>query len=154
MCIAISTGGFSWTVSPNTPAAWRPRPAILPLLQSNYALAATVVENDARIRTRRVTIPGATGSSTPISPQPAGGGKHGGVLVVHQNRGLNPHIEDIARRLATEGYVAVAVDFLSPLGGTPGGRERRHADVLQARPGANHRQCRRIGEIHPRRLPR
>ena len=41
------------------------------------------------------------------------------MLVVHQNRGLNPHIQDIARRLATEGYVALAVDFLTPLGGTP-----------------------------------
>jgi carboxymethylenebutenolidase len=51
--------------------------------------------------------------------KPKTSGKHGGVLVVHQNRGLNPHIEDLARRLATEGYVALAVDFLSPLGGTP-----------------------------------
>ena len=93
--------------------------AMLPLLQSNYALAATVMENDPRIRTRRVTIPGATGDLKATLAEPIGGGKHGGVLVVHQNRGLNPHIEDIARRLATEGYVAVAVDFLSPLGGTP-----------------------------------
>lgn len=93
--------------------------AVLPLLQSNYALAATVAENDARIRTRRVTIPGATGPLSAYLAQPTGGGRHGGVLVVHQNRGLNPHIEDIARRLATEGYVSVAVDFLSPLGGTP-----------------------------------
>lgn len=93
--------------------------AILPLLQSNYALAATVAENDTRIRTSRVTVPGATGPLKAYLAAPAGGGKHGGVLVVHQNRGLNPHIEDIARRLAVAGYTALAVDFLSPLGGTP-----------------------------------
>ena len=93
--------------------------AILPLLQSNYALAATVAEDDARIKTSRVTFPGATGPLKAYLAAPAGGGRHGGVLVVHQNRGLNPHIEDIARRLAVAGYVALAVDFLSPLGGTP-----------------------------------
>jgi carboxymethylenebutenolidase len=93
--------------------------ALLPLLQSNYALAATVAENDARIKTSRVTLPGATGVLKAYLAEPTGGGKHGGVLVVHQNRGLNPHIEDIARRLAVAGYVALAVDFLSPLGGTP-----------------------------------
>ena len=93
--------------------------AILPLLQSNYALAATVAEDDKRIKTSRVEAPGATGPLKAYLAEPAGGGKHGGVLVVHQNRGLNPHIEDIARRLATDGYVALAVDFLSPLGGTP-----------------------------------
>ena len=92
---------------------------LLPLLQSNYALAATVAEDDARIKTRRVTIAGATGPLKAYLAEPQGTGRHGGILVVHQNRGLNPHIEDIARRLAVETYVAVAVDFLSPLGGTP-----------------------------------
>jgi len=60
-----------------------------------------------------------TGPVKRLSRRTEDGGKHGGVVVVHQNRGLNPHIEDIARRLATEGYVTLAVDFLSPLGGTP-----------------------------------
>lgn len=93
--------------------------AVLPLLQSNYALAATVAQDDARIKTSRITFDGATGPLKAYLAEPKSGGKHGGVLVVHQNRGLNPHIEDIARRLAVEGYVALAVDFLSPLGGTP-----------------------------------
>ena len=93
--------------------------AILPMLQSNYALAATIAENDKRILARRITIPGASGTLKAYTAEPTLPDRRGGVLVVHQNRGLNPHIEDIARRLATEGYVAVAVDFLSPLGGTP-----------------------------------
>ena len=93
--------------------------ALLPLLQSNYALAETVAANDPRIDTGHVTVAGASGPLNAYVARPTGGGRHGGVLVVHQNRGLNPHIEDVARRLATEGYVALAVDFLSPLGGTP-----------------------------------
>ncbi|HEX3753642.1 MAG TPA: dienelactone hydrolase family protein [Rhizomicrobium sp.] len=93
--------------------------ALLPLLQSNYALAETVKEDDPRITARWVEFPGATGPVKAYLAEPKGTGRHGGVVVVHQNRGLNPHIQDIARRLATEGYVALAVDFLSPLGGTP-----------------------------------
>jgi carboxymethylenebutenolidase len=93
--------------------------AMLAMLQSNYALAAMVAPDDPRIITERVTFPGATGDVKAYLAKPNTGGKHGGIVVIHQNRGLNPHIEDVARRLATEGYVALAVDFLSPLGGTP-----------------------------------
>ncbi len=93
--------------------------ALLPLLQSNYARAAMVAADDPRLATERASFPGATGAVKAYLAKPKSGGKHGGVVVVHQNRGLNPHIEDIARRLAAEGYVALAVDFLSPLGGTP-----------------------------------
>jgi carboxymethylenebutenolidase len=93
--------------------------AAMSLLVSNYALAATVPEDDARIRTSRVDVPAPDGALKAYLAQPTGSGRHGAVLVVHQNRGLNPHIEDIARRLAVAGYVALAVDFLSPLGGTP-----------------------------------
>jgi carboxymethylenebutenolidase len=93
--------------------------ALLPLLQCNYALAETVAPSDPRIDTGHVTITGASGPLNAYIARPSGGVRHGAVLVVHQNRGLNPHIEDIARRLAVTGYVALAVDFLSPLGGTP-----------------------------------
>jgi carboxymethylenebutenolidase len=93
--------------------------ALLPLLQSNYAQAAIIDENDGRITTESVTLPGATGALKAYLAKPKTRGKHGAILVVHQNRGLNPHIQDIARRLAVEGYVSLAVDFLSPLGGTP-----------------------------------
>jgi carboxymethylenebutenolidase len=93
--------------------------ALLPLLQSNYAMAETVKADDPRITISHVTFDGVTGPVKAYLAEPKGSGKHGGILVVHQNRGLNPHIEDIARRFATDGYVALAVDFLSPLGGTP-----------------------------------
>jgi len=93
--------------------------ALLPLLQSNYALATVVPLDDSRLRTARLEFPGVTGDVKAYLAEPRGAGKFGGIVVVHQNRGLNPHIEDIARRLAVLGYAALAVDFLSPLGGTP-----------------------------------
>jgi carboxymethylenebutenolidase len=114
--------------------------ALLPLLQSNYAVAAVVAADDPRISSEKVQIPGSTGSLKAYLAKPKTSGKHGGVLVVHQNRGLNPHIEDLARRLATEGYVALAVDFLSPLGGTPADEDqamKMFADLNMAATTAN-----------------
>jgi len=93
--------------------------ALLPLLQSDYARAAIVAEADPRLSTERLGLTGVSGPLKAYLATPQATGKHGGIVVVHQNRGLNPHIEDVARRFATEGYVALAVDFLSPLGGTP-----------------------------------
>jgi carboxymethylenebutenolidase len=90
--------------------------ALLPLLDYNYAAAETVAETDPRITGEMVDIPGVTGLKgylvTPKSPGP-----HGSVVVIHENRGLNPHIKDIARRVGIEGFRALAVDCLSPLGG-------------------------------------
>jgi carboxymethylenebutenolidase len=93
--------------------------AALPLLQSNYALAEVIKSDDARIKTERVTFKGASGDLKAYFAAPQKSGKRGGIVVVHQNRGLNPHIEDLARRLAVDGFDAVAVDLLSPQGGTP-----------------------------------
>ncbi len=93
--------------------------ALLPLLQSNYAKAAVVPADDPRLVTELVTFPGATGALKAYLARPKDAEPHAGILVVHQNRGLNPHIEDIARRLASDGYAGLAVDFLSPAGGTP-----------------------------------
>jgi carboxymethylenebutenolidase len=93
--------------------------ALLPLLQSNYAKASVIAADDPRLVTERIAFSGATGEVKGYLARPKGDGPHAGILVVHQNRGLNPHIEDIARRLAAEGYAALAVDFLSPAGGTP-----------------------------------
>lgn len=98
--------------------------ALLSTLKSNFALAAIVPETDPRIATERVSFQGSMGPVKAYLAKPKAAGKHGAVVVVHQNRGLNPHIEDIARRLATEGYVALAVDFLSPQGGTPPTEEK------------------------------
>ena len=93
--------------------------ALLPVLDCNYALAETVKADDPRLVTERVTYPGVTGDVKGYIARPKDNAKHAAIVVVHEIGGLNPHTEDIARRLATEGYVALAVDFLSPVGGTP-----------------------------------
>lgn len=100
--------------------------ALLPLLENNYAQAAIVGEDDGRIETERVSfdVDGTTVSG--YLARPKGAEKRPGVIVIHENRGLNPHTEDVARRLATDGFVALAPDLLSVKGGTP-------ADPDQAR---------------------
>lgn len=93
--------------------------AVLPLLESNYAFAATVPPNDARIEASHVTYAGASGAIRAYLARPKGAAKLPAVVVIHENRGLTPHIEDVARRAAVEGFVALAPDLLSPLGGAP-----------------------------------
>ena len=94
--------------------------ALLPILQNNYAKAAIVAEDDARLTTEEISFPGPSGEVRGYLARPAdAGGELPAVLVIHENRGLNPHIEDVARRAALEGFVALAPDFLSPQGGTP-----------------------------------
>ena len=93
--------------------------ALLPLLENNYAHAAQVPESDPRLRTQALEFAGPKGPLKAYLAQPSAKGKRGSVLVIHENRGLNPHIRDVARRAALAGYNALALDFLSPLGGTP-----------------------------------
>lgn len=93
--------------------------AALPLLESNYAFAATIAPDDARIDANYVTYPGASGPIRAYLARPKGSAKQPAVVVIHENRGLTPHIEDVARRVALEGYIALAPDMLSPFGGTP-----------------------------------
>jgi len=94
--------------------------AVLPMLKNNYAKAAIVAPDDDRITAEEVTFPGADGEVNGYLVRPAdAAGPLPGVVVIHENRGLNAHIEDVARRVALEGFVALAPDFLSPLGGTP-----------------------------------
>lgn len=89
--------------------------AILPVLENNYAKADILREGDARIATEPLKIEGAAGYLV----KPAAAGKYPAVIVIHENRGLNPHIKDIARRIAAEGFVALAPDYLTGLGGRP-----------------------------------
>ncbi len=96
----------------------------LSMLRSNYARAAVVAADDTRIATQRVTF---GDSIKGYLAEPKAAGKRGGIVVVHQNRGLNPHIEDVARRWAVEGYTALGADFLSPLGGTPSDEDQAMA---------------------------
>lgn len=93
--------------------------AALALLEPNYAQAQQVAPDDARITASRLdtTVDGVAIKGYLATPKV--GTKRGGVLVIHENRGLNPHIEDITRRMALEGFTALGLDFLTPLGGTP-----------------------------------
>lgn len=101
--------------------------AMLESLKPNYALAQQVAKNDTRIKTEYLTYPSPQGSGTMRGyfARPANvSGKLPGVLVIHENRGLNPYIEDVARRLAVENYVAFAPDALTPVGGYPGDEDK------------------------------
>lgn len=93
--------------------------AALALLEPNYAQAQQVAPDDARITTSRFdqAVDGVALKGYLVTPKAEA--KRGGVLVIHENRGLNPHIEDITRRMALEGFTALGLDFLTPLGGTP-----------------------------------
>ena len=88
---------------------------LLPILENNYALADIVAEGDNRIATETLTFQDGSG----YLARPAKEGKYPGVVVIHENRGLNPHIKDITRRMALEGFAALAPDYLSTMGGTP-----------------------------------
>ncbi len=90
---------------------------ILPLLEVNYANAAVTKEED--LFTERITYPGVNGDMQAYVARPKEEKKYAAVVVIHENRGLNAHIEDVARRAANAGYLAIAPNALSSLGGTP-----------------------------------
>jgi carboxymethylenebutenolidase len=98
--------------------------ALLPMLQSNYALAQVVPESDPRITAETVDVPGVQGLKGYLVRPKAGAEKLPTVIVIHENRGLNPHIKDVTRRMATEGFLALGLDYLSPMGGTPADEEK------------------------------
>ncbi len=101
--------------------------AMLESLRPNFAWAQQIAKDDARIKAEYVTYPSPQGSGTMrgylVKPANASG-KLPGVVVIHENRGLNPYIEDVTRRLALLNYVAFAPDALTPLGGYPGDEEK------------------------------
>lgn len=101
--------------------------AILSAMSPNYALAQQVPETDADIVAERISYssPEGHGQVNGYLVRPAKAqGKLGGVVVIHENRGLNPYIEDVARRVAKAGYIALAPDGLTSLGGYPGNDDR------------------------------
>jgi len=108
--------------------------AIFESLRPNYAWAQQVPKEDARIKTETVTVPSpeGNGSIKGYLARPAkASGKLPVVLVVHENRGLNPYIEDVARRLAVANFVALAPDGLTSVGGYPGDDEKGAAAFRQ-----------------------
>jgi len=108
--------------------------AIFESLRPNYAWAQQVPKEDARIKTETVTVPSPEGNGS-IKGYLAGPAKASGklpvVLVVHENRGLNPYIEDVARRLAVANFIALAPDGLTSVGGYPGDDEKGAAAFRQ-----------------------
>jgi carboxymethylenebutenolidase len=107
--------------------------ALLPILQNNYAHAQTVPENDGRITAETVDIPGAQELKGYLVKPKDATGKLPTVIVIHENRGLNPHIKDVTRRMATEGFIALGLDYLSPMGGTPADEDKGREMIGQLR---------------------
>ena len=97
---------------------------LLESLAPNYAWAQQVPKDDSRIKTERITVPSPNGnekiSGLFVQPTKPSAKKIPGVLVVHENRGLNPYIEDVARRVGTSDFIAFAPDGLTSAGGYPG----------------------------------
>jgi len=109
--------------------------ALLPFLENNYAQAAMLPEDDARLVMQMASFDSAAGPVSAYMAWPkAASGKLAAVIVIHENRGLNPHIQDITRRLALAGFLACAPDYLSSLGGTPADEDKARDLIAQLKP--------------------
>ena len=101
--------------------------ALLAALSPNFAAGQQIAKDDKRIVTQMLSYPSTAGSGTVkgyLAKPASANGKLPAILVIHENRGLNPHIEDITRRLALENFIAFAPDALTPLGGYPGDEDK------------------------------
>ncbi len=92
---------------------------LLPILENNSLNAAEKSKMVEEVLSKMVTYPAATGDMKAFESMPKKGKKFPAVIVIHENRGLVPHIKDVANRMAAEGFLALAPDALSPVGGTP-----------------------------------
>jgi len=110
--------------------------ALVPVLQNNYAEAAIVPEDDSRLGTGTATYEVDGVKMSGYLARPKGDGKLPAVIVIHENRGLNPHIQDVARRMALEGFLAFAPDALSPVGGTPADEDKAREMIYELDPDA------------------
>jgi len=93
--------------------------ALLPVLEDNSLKASTPSQDNSDLITEFIKYPGETGDIRGFLARPKGGKKFPAVIVIHENKGLVPHIQDVTRRMAREGFLALAPDALSPVGGTP-----------------------------------
>lgn len=110
--------------------------SLVPMLQNNYAEAAIVPEDDDRLLTDTLTYDVDATTVSGYLARPKGEDKLPAVIVIHENRGLNPHIEDVARRMALEGFLAFAPDALSPVGGTPEDEDKAREMIYELDPEA------------------
>jgi carboxymethylenebutenolidase len=102
---------------------------LLPLLEVNYAHAAVTGTED--LFTERITYAGVNGEMAAYVARPLENKKYAAVVVIHENRGLNAHIEDVARRAANAGYLAIAPNALAPIGGTPANEDEARTKFQQ-----------------------
>jgi carboxymethylenebutenolidase len=93
--------------------------ALMPVLEGNSLTTPSISEDDKDLKTEFIKYQGETGEVRAFLARPKKGKKFPAVLVIHENRGLQPHIQDVTRRMAREGFLTMAPDALSPLGGTP-----------------------------------
>ena len=108
--------------------------AALTALQNNYAHAQIVADDDKRLRMEPTSFPAGAGKIDGYLARPADSVKRPAVIVIHENRGLNPHIKDVTRRMALAGFVAFAPDYLTPLGGTPADEDKAREMFPQLKP--------------------
>jgi carboxymethylenebutenolidase len=105
--------------------------ALVPMLQNNYAEAGLVPEEDDRLAIETVSYEVDGTRMSGYLARPKGAGRIPGVIVIHENRGLNPHIRDVTRRMALEGFLAFAPDALAPVGGTPEDEDRAREMIYE-----------------------
>lgn len=111
--------------------------AALSVLEPGYATAATVTPEGDKLQVEDVSWPGDGATLSGYLVHPKGKKKRGAVVVIHENRGLTPHIKDVTRRVAQAGYLALGVDALSPLGGTPTDEDKGRELIGQLDPVKN-----------------
>jgi len=109
--------------------------AVLPMIEVNQAHAAITPNED--LFTERISYPGVNGDMQAYVARPKEEKKYATVIVIHENRGLNAHIEDVTRRAAVAGYLAIAPNALAPLGGTPVNEDEARAKFQQLKPEDN-----------------
>ncbi|GAB2704568.1 carboxymethylenebutenolidase [Hymenobacter frigidus] len=111
--------------------------AALAMLEPGYAAAATITPENDDLETEEVSWPGDGATMRGYLVHPKGRKKRGAVVVIHENRGLTPHIKDVTRRVARAGYLALGVDALTPLGGTPADEDKGRELIGQLDPAKN-----------------
>lgn len=109
--------------------------AVLPMIEVNQAHAAVTPADD--LFTEYVTYPGLPAEMKAYVARPKAEKKYAAIVVIHENRGLNAHIEDVARRAANAGYLAIAPNALAPLGGTPANEDEARAKFQELKPENN-----------------
>jgi carboxymethylenebutenolidase len=104
--------------------------ALIPILEEDSLGASLSDQTDQDVKTEFINYPGETGEVKGFLAWPKTGKKFPAVLIIHENRGLQPHIQDVTRRMAKEGFLALAPDALSPLGGTPENDQAKAATMI------------------------